>query len=115
MLKFKEGSKIQCLLISQLKSASYEEIKVMLDHQKYELPKGYDDFEMIITKTLNKDNSISIVVEFTDYSKPPPLYLPKIMDDYDIKGLSSSMTDGFDIFPDGKIINMHDDVYDDED
>jgi len=73
MTKFNEVVKIQCLLISQLKSKSYKKISVIPEHQNYELPEKYKDFRMVITKTFNQDNSISIVVEFTDYSKPHPL------------------------------------------
>jgi len=120
---------IHRLLVSQMKSLSYEEIKVMPDHQNYELPEGYDDFEMTITKTLNQDNSISVLVKFTDYTDYTELLLPlpSKIEGYDVekyvmhisyaekyvKYVSSGMADGFDIFPDGKIVDMHGE-YDDD-
>ena len=115
MSKNNELRKIRDLLISQFKSMNYEELKVISDRQKHELPEGYDDFEMTINKTLNQNSSISIVVEFTDYSEPPvPPYILKIMDEYDVKHICTSMVNGFDIFPSGEIVDMHGE-YDEED
>jgi len=120
MTKARKVWEIQCLLVSQLKFLGYEKLKVISEHQNYELPEGYDDFEMTITKTLNQDNSISIVVEFTDYSEPPPpLYPSKIeeyyTEKYNIKLVGPSMmVDGFDIFPNGEIVDMHGE-YDEDD
>ena len=107
MSKLGEAREIQRSLIKDLKLKGYEYINSLPENKEYELPEKFDHFEMNVKKNKNGDGSLSIAVELIDSSEPLAEEILGVELPENISIVNSSYEDGFDIYEDGKILDMH--------
>lgn len=115
MSNFIELRQLQLEIIEELKGKGYQKLLIHPEYQKIDLPKKYAGFSMWITRSIKKDMSVSLVVKFSGAASVqlPPIFEQLIGGKVEVT--NSASEDGFDLLPDGDIIDMHDDLDDTED